>query len=127
MRSNTMRMASTISDSDTVTAASTLSLMIGHVRSPMRPAHRAVQASADFTVQDQYSSAAVLCMMGTNIRTSEAICNGVWLGAAHQLPSCNAPRHVSGIIVACIRKTAKHPAELMAYTAVVKGRHDKPT
>lgn len=37
MRSNTMRMASTISDSDTVTAASTLSLMIGHVRSPMRP------------------------------------------------------------------------------------------
>ena len=49
MRSNTMRMASTISDSDTVTAASTLSLMIGHVRSPIRPARTAEQASAHLT------------------------------------------------------------------------------
>ena len=36
------------------------------------------------------------------MRTSKAICNGVWLGAARQLPSCNALRHVSGIVVACI-------------------------
>ena len=60
--------------------------------------------------------------------TSKTICNGVWLGAARQLPSCNAPCHISGIVVACSMGTNELPAELMACIALHgDGQHDTPT